>query len=235
MDLMVRRPDVLRRPPGADVVARAGGGRRRLTLLEPGDAETYRELVATLAPAVERSLGAGVIANRVVGAADRLEDWRIAHRRWRRAVAPAERGLRLHLDVADCYGSIAPGLVAATLAGMGTVADDRLIRLLDELAEHGVPGLPVGPPESAVLANAVLARLDRAVRDAGAPHVRWVDDLVIHVSSRRDAVLVLDGVRRELASLGLRLQDAKTCLRDARIAPLRTVSLVADHVARCVR
>lgn len=234
MDLMVRRPDVLRRPPGADVVARAGGGRRRLTLLEPGDAETYRELVATLTPAVERSLGVGVIANRV-GAAGRLEDWRIAHRRWRRAVAPVGHGLRLHLDVADCFRSIAPCLVAATLAGMGTVADDRLIRLLDELAEHGVPGLPVGPPESAVLANAVLARLDRAVRDAGAPHVRWVDDLVIHVSSRRDAVLVLDGVRRELASLGLRLQDAKTCLQDARIAPRRTVSLVADHVARCVR
>jgi hypothetical protein len=220
VDLMMRRPDVLRRPPGGDVVARPGGRRRRrITLLGSDDAETYRGLVATLAPVVERSLGAGVMANRVVGAGVRLEDWRIAHRRWRRALSPARRGLRLDLDVADCYGSITPGVVAATLADLGAAADERLIRFLGELAEHGVPGLPVGPPGSAVLANAVLARLDRTVCEAGAPHVRWVDDLAIFVSSRRHADLVLDGVRRELASVGLRLQDAKTSLRDARIAP----------------
>jgi hypothetical protein len=223
---MVRRPAVLRRPPGGDVVVRPGGGRRRVTVLGSDDAETYRGLVATLAPAVERSLGAGVMANRVVGAGLRLEDWRVAHRRWRRAVAPARRGLRLDIDVADCYGSIAPAVVAGALADLGTVADERLIRFLDELAEHGVPGLPVGPPASAVLANVVLARLDRAVCDAGAPHVRWVDDLAIFVSSRRHADLVLDRVRRELASVGLRLQDAKTDLRDARVASPRAASLV---------
>jgi hypothetical protein len=221
---MVRHPDVLRGPPRIDIVGRPGGGTRRITVLEPADARIYARLVDRAAPAVERSLGDGVVANRVVGPGARLEEWRIAHRRWRRAVAPGGRGLRLHLDVADCYGSIAPGVVAATLAGLVAAPDDGLIRLLCELGERGVPGLPVGPAPSAVLANAVLARVDLAVRAGGAPHVRWVDDLVIAVSSRRHAIRVLDEVRRELATLGLRLQDAKTRLGDARTPSTRTGS-----------
>jgi hypothetical protein len=215
---------VLRHAPGIDRVDRPGGRTRRITVLEAVDAETYARLVARTAPAVERSLGDAVIANRVVGPGVRLEEWKIAHRRWRAAVAPGERGLRLSLDVADCYGSITPGAVHSMLTGVAGAPDGRLIRLLCELAERGVSGLPVGPAASAVLANGVLARVDLAVSACGAPHVRWVDDLVIAVSSRRHAIRVLDDVRRELATVGLRLQDAKTRLRDARAPSAETGS-----------
>ena len=239
MQLVVGGPAVLRSPPRAELVPRPGGGRRRLTALGPADAATYRMLVARVAPAVERSLGAAVVANRVVALRapleggpieDRwLEDWRVARGRWRRALAPAGRGLRLHLDVADCYGSIRPEVVAETLALLGSPRDGRLIRLLHELAEHAA-GLPVGPEASAVLANAVLGRLDAAIADAGVPHVRWVDDLVIPVRSRRHASRMLDEARRGLSSLGLHVQDAKTRVTDARATWWDAPSSVAARV-----
>jgi reverse transcriptase-like protein len=186
--------------------------------------------VARVAPAVERSLVPGVIANRAVGPDVRLEDWRIAHRRWRGVTTPPGRGLRLHLDVADCYASILPEIAAAALHRLGAASPSELIRFLHELRAHGVPGLPIGPDPSAVLANAVLAGIDRTVASAGAPHVRWVDDLVVEVRSRRHAIRVLDGVRRELAGLGLSLQAAKTRLEDARDAAPCAASFAAGAV-----
>lgn len=239
MDLVVRRPAVLRGSPRTDLVSRQGGGGRRLTVLDPPDAATYRTLVGRVAPLIERSLGPAVFANRIAapppGLAVRepgdwqLEDWRIAHRRWRRATEPAARGLRLHLDIADCYGSIRPEVVEAALLRLGARPEHRLIRLLHELADHAA-GLPVGPPASAVLANAVLERLDRAVSDAGAPHVRWVDDLIIAVRSPRHATQVLDEVRLELGSLELRVQDAKTRLEDTWRHPLPAPSFAPARV-----
>jgi hypothetical protein len=206
----------LRRPPRAEVVCKPGGGARRLIRLDPVDADTYRRLVARVAPAIERSLGPRVVANRVIGPDLRLEDWRAAHRRWRRAVGRGA-GLRLRLDVADCYASIRPHTVTAALAALG-VEGDALVRFLHELAEHGVAGLPVGPEPSAVLANAVLHRLDLAIASTGVPHVRWVDDVVAVADGRRHARRALDAARRSLDELGLRPNAGKTIVEDHRRA-----------------
>jgi Reverse transcriptase (RNA-dependent DNA polymerase) len=204
----------LRRPPRAEVLSKPGGGTRRLIRLDPVDAETYRRLVARVAPAIERSLGSRVIANRVIGPGLRLEDWRAAHRRWRRAVGRGP-GLRLRLDVADCFASIRPHTVTTALASLG-VENEALSRFLHELAEHGVAGLPVGPEPSAVLANAVLHRLDEAIASAGLPHVRWVDDVVAVADGRHQARRALDAARRSLDELGLRPNAGKTLLEDHR-------------------
>ena len=225
MDLVVRRT-ALWHPPRISRAPRPGGGVRSMVVLEPGDEAVYRELVATVAAAVERSLGPAVVANRVAAAPLVLEDWRAARARWRRAVGrPGARGLRVHVDVADCYDSIRPEVVAASLRAAG--ADPRkLVRLLHELVDHGVPGLPVGPEPSAVLANAVLSRVDLAVAAADVPHVRWVDDVVAFVPGRRRAVRVTDAVRRELEVMGLRPNEAKTRIEDRR-APARLTASTA--------
>jgi hypothetical protein len=199
----------LRRPPRVETISRPGGGTRRLIRLDPVDADTYRRLVARVAPAIERSLGSGVIANRVIGPDLRLEDWHAAHRRWRRCAVGRGTGLRLRLDVADCYGSIRPQTVRAALASLG-VEGDALSRFLHELAEHGIAGLPVGPEPSAVLANAVLHRLDVAIAGTGVPHVRWVDDVVAVADGRPGARRVMDAARRSLDELGLRPNTRKT-------------------------
>lgn len=226
MELLIRHP-ALRCPPRTEAVPRPGGGTRQLVRLDPADADTYRRLVAQVSQAVERALGPRVLAHRVVGPSLRLEDWRDAYRRWRRAIDSGSAGglrvgstggLRMHLDVADCYGSIRPEVVAAALTGEGAPIEG-LSRFLHELADHGVRGLPVGPEPSAVLANAVLRRLDVAVAAAGAPHVRWVDDVVAMVEGRREAQRVLDAARRALEELGLRPNEAKTRVEDRRSRP----------------
>ena len=78
----------------------------------------------------------------------------------------------------------------------------------------GVEGLPVGPHASAVLANAVLAQVDRTLRDAGVEHLRWVDDVVL---SGVDVAAALSVFRTALASIGLRANETKTrIVADAR-------------------
>lgn len=230
MDLVVRRA-ILRHQPRITQVPRPGGGVRVMVGLEPGDDAVYRSLVARAAAALERSLGPEVVANRLVGVPLVLEDWRSAHARWRRAIErPAARGLRVHLDVAACYDSIRPKVVAASLRSAGVDAR-ALERLLLELVDHGVPGLPVGPEASAVLANVILAQVDLAVDAAGVPHVRWVDDLVVFAPGRREAIRAIDGVRRELEALGLRPNEAKTRIQDHRTPAHPTASASAARTA----
>jgi hypothetical protein len=218
VELLVHRDAVLRGVPRTALVARADGRWRTITTLDRIDDATYRRLVERAAPAIERALSPGVLANRVAAPGLDLEDWRAARGRWRRAVsAVSGPGVRLRLDVADCYAAIRPRVVADALAAVGAADHvDELVRLLHELAAAGIPGLPVGPSASAVLANAVLARVDATLDAADVPHVRWVDDVVVATRSRAHARRVVGEVDRGLASIGLRLQDAKTRLEDAR-------------------
>jgi hypothetical protein len=231
VDLVVRR-SILRHPPRITRQARPGGSARRMVALESVDDARYRDLVARAAAALERSLGPAVVANRVVGAPLVLEDWRVAHARWRAAIGRSvDPGLRVHVDVADCYDSIGPEVVAASLRSAG--ADPRaLVRLLHELVEHGVPGLPIGPEASAVLANAVLAPVDLALAAAGVPHARWVDDVVAFAPGRRRAVVVTAVVHRELEALGLRLNEGKTRIEDPRIPARSSASATPMSGAR---
>jgi hypothetical protein len=115
-------------------------------------------------------------------------------------------------DVRDCYASIGPGAVAGSLgaARADRAAVDALLRLLDALRRHGVPGLPVGPAPSAVIANAVLADGDRAIASAGVAHARWVDDVLLFAGSAGEARRAFDAWRRALDAAGLEVSLAKT-------------------------
>ncbi len=167
---------------------------------------------------MEAALGPSVVANRVLAASARppllvLEPWREARRRFRAtAGAAAAAGALLITDVRDCYGSIEPAVVGESLGSLG--ASDPLVRgivaMLRHLARLGVRGLPVGPPASAVLANAVLSSVDAALTARSVGYARWVDDMWIgapDVDSARD---LLDVVIGGLARLGLEVAGAKT-------------------------
>jgi len=107
---------------------------------------------------------------------------------------------------------VAPDVVRASLLALGCRAGDadRIGRFIHRLGELGVRGLPVGPEASAVLANGVLAGVDRALSLAGFRHLRWVDDFVVRARGARDAERVLAVLRGSLAPLGLELNEAKT-------------------------
>jgi hypothetical protein len=190
-----------------------------LTTLHPALAARYASLVAAVAPAVEASLSPAVCANRVeraVPLASELSltpwrDERVAFGARLRVLARSSAAL-VFADVRACFPSIGPDQVARALAAVGAVAADRdaVAAFLVRLRRFGVVGLPVGPDASAVLANAVLIPLDRAVEDLGVPHLRWVDDVVAGVASSSEAARVLVALEDAATGAGLRLNGAKT-------------------------
>jgi hypothetical protein len=208
------------------VRVRRAGGERRLVLLDPRTRASYLGLVARSAGAVEASLSDAVVANRLrAWSVDPpelcLRPWRTERRIFaarltsltRRADAVA------FADVRCCFASISPDRVGATLRGLGVEASGELERFLRGLEPDGVLGLPVGPEPSAVLANAVLGSVDRALERAGVPHLRWVDDVVLATD---DPTAALEVLRSSLEEIGLRLNDDKTrVLTDARASRSR--------------
>ena len=200
-------------------VPKPGGGLRWITRLDPaGDAE-YREAVRPLAGRIERALGPEVFAirTRPVAHGRMLNPWAPARAAWRRTLrrllGEVPPGTVFAVaDVRDCYGSISPETIASLLGPDAAHA----VAFLHGLRDGGVRGLPIGPDPSAVLANAVLCEMDRAIRSTNARHVRWVDDVVLW-GARADvhrALVALDDVT---ARMGLSLNESKTRLfADAR-------------------
>lgn len=195
---------------------------RWIATLAPEADVAYARAVAGVLPAVERRLGPEVLADRArpsAGPVIRLAPWGAARRRWRevgeRRMSDEVRGV-LVTDVRDCYASITAGMATEALRGAGAPSPvvEPVIACLRAFEDEGLTGLPVGPAASAVLANAILAVLDDALRSSGVRHLRWVDDVVAFTPSVRDARCSLDTLRRAAAGLGLELHDAKTRILD---------------------
>jgi hypothetical protein len=192
---------------------------RELTVLGCAHRARYTSLVAAVAPTIESSLSPAVAANRVAACRVwppvlrlqpwRAERWRFARRLSSLAVAG---GCLVLADVCDCYGSIDPGVVEEVLRGLGCGRGDSagVRRFLVGLSRVGIRGLPVGPDPSAVLANAVLSRVDSALQGQRVRHLRWVDDVVISAEAPHDAPGLLDVLRQALETVGLRLNEGKT-------------------------
>lgn len=202
---------------------------RRLTVLGPTAAAEYAAAVGAVALPVELALGPEVHGGRLAALEPlTVEPWREARDRHRRAALDRMPGasVALRLDVADCYRSIEPARVREALveAGCSPDAIARVVDFLGRTAAAGIPGLPVGPEPSVVLANAVLRTLDRAVGE-WARYLRWYDDLLVlapHVAAalRSEEALAAAAVR-----IGLRLHPGK---RRVAVGPSAIRRLIAS-------
>ncbi|MFN8232444.1 MAG: RNA-directed DNA polymerase [Actinomycetota bacterium] len=195
---------------------RRDGGERWLTRLPADLNAAYSSAVDGLAALIDRSLGEGVVANRWSPCtADGLEPWAVARGRLgrrMRAIDPALRGSTIvRSDVLACYASIGRAAVAASLPA-GDPHAALLGRTLARIHARGGAGLPVGPPPSGVIANAVLAAADRAVEATGARYVRWVDDVLMFADGPRQARRAFDAWRVALGRAGLEVNEAKTAI-----------------------
>jgi RNA-directed DNA polymerase len=204
------------------VVPKANGGTRRLVLLDPRDELAFARSVVGVAPAIGRALGRESYANRLVGWDARrgllLEPWRHARGRWQGEVRSlGSRGRYVAVtDVRACFASIAPTVIDRQLRMLGApqARADEIASWLRAFRDAGIDGLPAGPAASALLADAVLAVGDEAVRSTGASFVRWVDDVAIFASDRRARSAALGALREAWASLGLEMHEQKTFLLD---------------------
>lgn len=172
-----------------------------------------------MAERLEPRLDPRVMANRVLieGGRWRLLPFRPAFSRARRAAERLRRGSSalLRTDVASFYPSVLPGVLSSALIRTGTDRSDadRAAALVERWGSDGRPGLPIGPPASAVLANAVLRDLDGNL--AGLPFLRWVDDVLIGLRFPRAGALVVERIDESLDRLGLKRNEAKTAILDA--------------------
>jgi Reverse transcriptase (RNA-dependent DNA polymerase) len=200
-------------PAARFVRVRHAGTERRLVLLDVHTRERYVELVARSAAAIEELLSPAVMANRISSWSIRpprlaLRPWRLERRLFAMRLAGlAGRAPVAFADVRRCYASMSPDMVGDALRRAGIPTACEVQGLLAGLEGVGVEGLPVGPDASAVLANAVLAQVDRTLREAGVEHLRWVDDVVL---SGVEAEAALSVFRAALASIGLRANETKT-------------------------
>jgi hypothetical protein len=192
---------------------------RELVELHPSLDARYTSLVASIAADVERSLSPVVAANRLAGWS--LEPPRLRFRPWRDERAAfgarlarfaAEAACIVFADVRECYRSIRPDAVGCALraAGCDAFESARVVSFLRRLETIGIVGLPVGPEPSPVLANAVLAAVDRSLAAFGITHLRWVDDVVAVAAGPVEAERVLAIVRAALEPVGLELNERKT-------------------------
>lgn len=186
-------------------------------VLAPDDRMAYLRLAATAAPCVETALGEGVVANRasewsVEPPNLTLRPWRVERRAFGNALRRLARAhpTLVFADVADCFGSIGPQLVRASLDAVGAHGACEVERFLSGLGGAGIRGLPVGPEPSALFANAVLRYVDSALESEGIAHLRWVDDMVLGVAGPAEAERGLALIRGALERIGLRANERKT-------------------------
>jgi hypothetical protein len=164
--------------------------------------------------AVEPRLSGRILGNRAVFGRGtwRLAPLRPALARARIAAARLGHGspVLVRTDVRSFYPSVDPSALYRAL--LDTTVDRATVSdgadLLEGWGSDGYAGLPIGPPGSAVMANAMLGPVDAALE--GIPFLRWVDDYLFQARSERDAEQLVDRLDEALDRLGLRRSLPKT-------------------------
>jgi hypothetical protein len=131
----------------------------------------------------------------------------------RRAAAALARGSRavVRTDVRAFYPSVTPSVAFRALVALNveTPVASRAAEMLEGWGSEGYAGLPIGPPGSAVIANAILAPVDAALKS---PYLRWVDDYLVGVERERGVPAVLDRLDSALEDVGLERSVPKTAI-----------------------
>jgi hypothetical protein len=110
-------------------------------------------------------------------------------------------GYVLMTDIVDFFGRIQPARLAKMLvdpAGTQVALAPALNRFLSALNTASDRGIPVGPAASTVLAEVVLAAIDREIANYTTDFCRWGDDLRIFFDSQQAAEDALRGLSDHL-------------------------------------
>lgn len=102
------------------------------------------------------------------------------------------------------------------------IADRRMLGVIRRFLDAGImvngvvvdreDGTPQGGPLSPLLANVMLDEIDRILEARGHQFVRYADDCNVYVRSRRAGERVMALMRRELARLRLKINEAKSAV-----------------------
>ncbi|MGH2710293.1 MAG: RNA-directed DNA polymerase [Actinomycetota bacterium] len=183
-----------------------------MALLSDRDSLRWHSLGERLSESVEPLLHPGVLANRSLADAVDRGRLRPSLRRARRAVrVMAARSEAVILtDVRSFYPSVSPSVAFRALQNIGVEPDaaSEVASMLDGWGSEGYEGLPIGPPASAIMANAVLAPMDAELTSM--PFLRWVDDYAVSLNDTRRVPEVLERFDATLDRSGLGRAVPKT-------------------------
>ncbi len=196
---------------------------RRVALLHPYDLLLYTGLVLELRDAVSRSrLPADqkrVFSYRAEGCtAERLYSISPGYSDFRSAISDRLKSSKDYVgitDIADFYPRIYQHRLVNALQAAGTDSDLDKIRALEKMlfrfSDGSSYGIPIGPPASRVLGEAVLIDVDSTLLSNGIDFVRFTDDYVIFAPRPEDADYGIRVLGETLfLNHGLTLQTAKT-------------------------
>lgn len=121
-------------------------------------------------------------------------------------------------DIKGCFDNIPHETIIDLIARR--ISDGKVITLIRNMLEAGVmeemsvrrtdTGTPQGGIVSPLLCNIVLHEFDRAMRQAGIPHIRYADDFVLLCYTREEAEAALETAKTALRELGLEISEEKT-------------------------
>ena len=195
---------------------------RRVELLHPFDFIFYTSLVLALRDGISR---ARLPANKVfsyraegVGASRLYDDtpsWSDFREAIRSKVSAGGASFVGFTDIADFYPRIYHHRLVNALQVSTGRTEKEYIRVLEKMLSRfsgGTSyGIPVGPPASRVLGEALLVDVDSTLVSYGIDFVRFVDDFVVFADSAKNAEYGLRVLGETLFSNhGLTLQAAKT-------------------------
>jgi hypothetical protein len=196
---------------------------RRVALLHPYDLLLYTALVLGLRDAVSRSRLAAdqqrVFSYRAEGCTDdQLYSSMPGFSDFRKAISDRFKsggGYVGITDVADFYPRIYQHRLVNAPQAAATQSDLDRIRVLEKmlfrLSDGTSYGIPIGPPASRILGEAVLIDVDSTLLSNGIDFVRFSDDYVIFASRPEDADYGIRVLGETLfLNHGLTLQTAKT-------------------------
>lgn len=200
--------------PGADPLVRwldvpkAEGAPIRVPVLHPGWHVHLHQTVAPLRDAVDTELPSAVYGyRRGAEAGFRYSDaWRAFQLRVHEHASSA--GFVVEADIRHFFGSAGWQIVVSAVERLIGVPASASLRAAATIYERrGLPHLPAGYSDARMLANALLAAVDRKLP---VPFARWVDDYRLFVAQEVDPEVVLAGLRDSLRALGLELNEEKT-------------------------
>jgi hypothetical protein len=191
-----------------------------MAILSERDARTWQDLADQVAIDLEPRLRASVMANRTLvspaGVSRVPFPAELSRARGAASRLAARHPVFIRTDVRSFYPSVTPSTVFASLQDLSVDRDTAgdVARMLEGWGSEGYAGLPIGPPGSAVLANAILAEVDEKL---GAwPTLRWVDDYLVGVGDEVVVPRVLETLDQALARRGLERSSAKTSIQEGR-------------------
>ena len=142
----------------------------------------------------------------------------------------------MKFDIESFYDSINQDVLLVKLSQLLS-HDSRTLQLLERLiryqvttldsAAHSGRGLPIGPAHSHLFANLYLSEVDSAMSGRVLGYARYVDDIVIVLSSSTDVRDAQRSLEETLGTLGLQLNQSKT-----RQAPVSRPQNVIDEVRK---